>query len=62
MKSKDPDCKIPVDSSSFRCFKCDNVLLKNATGCGMNEVEPGLAVMVCNECFKPSKVPKVENE
>ena len=62
MKSKDPDCKIPVVAGSFRCFKCDNVLAKDAVGCGMNEIEPGLTAMVCNECFKTSKVPKVDND
>lgn len=60
MKSKDPDCKIPVDKDCFRCFHCDGVVLKVTAGYGLNEVEPGLAVLVCNECFKPSKVPKVD--
>lgn len=59
MKSKDPEFRTPVDKESFRCFKCDGVALKNSGG--MNEVEPGLAAKMCDDCFKPSKALKVDN-
>jgi len=60
MKSKDPEFRIPVDKESFRCFKCDYVVLKT-TG-GLNEVEPGLAAMMCNDCYKPKKDPRKDVE
>ena len=53
MKSRDPDCKIPVSKEEFRCFKCDYPSPKEEGG--WNEIEPGLDAKVCKDCYKPKK-------
>jgi hypothetical protein len=53
MKSKDPDCKIPISKEEFRCFKCDYPSPKGEGG--WKEIQPGLRALVCADCYKPKK-------
>ena len=53
MKSKDPDCKIPISKEEYRCFKCE-LPAANESG-GWNEIESGIDAKVCAECYKPKK-------
>jgi hypothetical protein len=47
-----------IDKDSFRCGSCEHPAL-NTTG-GWNEVEPGVAFMMCADCYKPKKDPYPE--
>lgn len=60
MKSKDPDCKIPISKEEFRCNNCDYPASKEVGK--WYEIEPGLAAMVCPDCYKPKKDPYGKEE
>lgn len=53
MKSKDPDCKLPVSKDQFRCERCELPVPKD-TG-GFNQIEPGVEMKACNDCYKEKK-------
>ena len=53
MKSKDPDHKSPVAKDQFRCYKCE--LPAHINSGGWNELEPGLEMKACNDCYKVKK-------
>lgn len=60
MKSKDPDCKMPVGKDQFRCYKCE-LPVPSETG-GWNEVEAGLEFKACNDCYKVIKEKKNDGQ
>jgi len=53
MKSKDPDCKLPVAKDQFRCGFCELPVALDSGG--WNEIEPGVELKACNDCYKVKK-------